>query len=867
MGRYLYRRRQKRGLDALTSGIIAVGAGDRALAVRYAAQARKALPHEPLTHLLRAQAAQIGGDRATARRIFEAMLASPETEQLGLRGLFLEAEREGEKEAARQFAERALQRNPKLGWPVEALFELQCRAQDWQGALDTLAIARRQHLIDKAPAARRRAVLLTAQAQALEDADADKALELAQEAHRLAPDLVPAAAIAGRVLAARGNTPRAARVLLKTWRLAPHPDLAAAYAYARPGDSPRDRLNRVRHLARLTPNHAEAQIAVAISAIEARDWNEARKALEPLLDDRLTPRVCTLMARIEGEQNSDAGRVREWLARAANAARDPAWTADGVVSDHWSAGIARDRRARCLPLARAGRGRQRPVRRVAGCQGRSAHCARVRRGGAHGNGADRSRRDQNRLRPSSLPIRHPQPAPARTMPQAPVVTPAPPRHPHPGPRRHLPNGTSSLWKSWSRRTLPSGEHRHQRRGPHQPETGAAAALSRACASLRSRRFSCRRTRRTIPAPKRPRMIFPPIPPRERRREVVSSGIRACEYPGPRGREDASSSWPGSGSRADARGRDDRFNEEPGAMEFDALTLARLQFAFTVSFHIIFPAFTIGIASYLAVLEGLWLYTGRNVFLALFNYWKKIFAISFGMGVVSGIVMSYQFGTNWSVFSDKTGPILGPLMGYEVLAAFFLEAGFLGVMLFGMERVGKRLHFFATLMVAAGTLMSAFWILAANSWMHTPAGFALNAAGQFVATDWWAVIFNPSFPYRLVHMVLAAYLTTAFVVGAVGAFHLLARPRQRRRARDVLHGHVDGRHRRADPGGGGRPARPQHAGAPAREDRRHGGTLGDGRGPAAHPVRLARHGSRDDALRHRDPQARQLHPHARLERRR
>jgi cytochrome d ubiquinol oxidase subunit I len=208
------------------------------------------------------------------------------------------------------------------------------------------------------------------------------------------------------------------------------------------------------------------------------------------------------------------------------------------------------------------------------------------------------------------------------------------------------------------------------------------------------------------------------------------------------------------------------------MEFDALTLARLQFAFTISFHIIFPAFTIGIASYLAVLEGLWLYTGRSVFLALFNYWKKIFAVSFGMGVVSGIVMSYQFGTNWSIFSDKTGPILGPLMGYEVLAAFFLEAGFLGVMLFGMERVGKGLHFFATLMVAAGTLMSAFWVLSANSWMHTPTGFTTNAAGQFVPVDWRAIVFNPSFPYRLVHMVLAAYLTTAFVVGGVGAFHLL-----------------------------------------------------------------------------------------------
>lgn len=206
--------------------------------------------------------------------------------------------------------------------------------------------------------------------------------------------------------------------------------------------------------------------------------------------------------------------------------------------------------------------------------------------------------------------------------------------------------------------------------------------------------------------------------------------------------------------------------------FDALTLARLQFAFTVSAHIIFPAFTIGLASYLAVLEGLWLATGRNVYLSVFNYWKKIFAITFGMGVVSGIVMSYQFGTNWSVFSDKAGPILGPLMGYEVLTAFFLEAGFLGIMLFGMKRVGKGLHFFATLMVAGGTLLSAFWILSANSWMHTPAGFAMNDKGQFIPVDWWQVIFNPSFPYRLVHMVLAAYLTTAFVVGGAAAFHLL-----------------------------------------------------------------------------------------------
>jgi len=206
----------------------------------------------------------------------------------------------------------------------------------------------------------------------------------------------------------------------------------------------------------------------------------------------------------------------------------------------------------------------------------------------------------------------------------------------------------------------------------------------------------------------------------------------------------------------------------------AVLLARLQFAFTVSFHIIFPSFTIGLASYLAVLEGLWLATGKRVYLDLFDYWKNIFAISFGMGVVSGIVMSYQFGTNWSVFSDKAGPVIGPLMGYEVLSAFFLEAGFLGVMLFGMKRVGKGLHFFATLMVAFGTFLSAFWILAVNSWMQTPAGFGVNEAGQFVPEDWWAVIFNPSFPYRLVHMLLAAYLTTALVVGAVGAWHLLKR---------------------------------------------------------------------------------------------
>ena len=211
---------------------------------------------------------------------------------------------------------------------------------------------------------------------------------------------------------------------------------------------------------------------------------------------------------------------------------------------------------------------------------------------------------------------------------------------------------------------------------------------------------------------------------------------------------------------------------------DAVLLARIQFAFTVSFHFLFPAFTIGLASYLAVLNGLYLWTNEHKYLELFRYWVKIFALAFAMGVVSGIVMSYQFGTNWSVFSDKAGPTIGAPMAYEVLSAFFLEAGFLGIMLFGREKVGPKLHMLATAMVAFGTFFSAFWILSVNSWMHTPAGFEIDPdTGQFIPTNFWEVIFNPSFPYRLAHTVTAAYLTTAFIVGGVGAFHLLRRRRR------------------------------------------------------------------------------------------
>jgi cytochrome d ubiquinol oxidase subunit I len=210
---------------------------------------------------------------------------------------------------------------------------------------------------------------------------------------------------------------------------------------------------------------------------------------------------------------------------------------------------------------------------------------------------------------------------------------------------------------------------------------------------------------------------------------------------------------------------------------DALILSRLQFAFTIGWHIVFPSFTIGLASYLTVLEALWLRTGRQTFKILYLFWLKVFAISFGMGVVSGVVMSYQFGANWSRFSVRTAPVLGPLLGFEVLTAFFLEASFLGVMLFGWKKVGPGLHFLATALVAIGTLISAFWIISANSWMQHPSAFAITPDGRFVARSWPGVIFSPTFPLRYAHMVLAAYLSTALMVGGASAWRLLKDPAQ------------------------------------------------------------------------------------------
>lgn len=328
-------RREVKGLDALSRGLIAVGAGDRAGAEQYAAIARRTLPNQPLTSLLQAQAAQLRGDRASARRIFDSLSRSEGTELLGLRGLYLEARHENETEAAKQFAGRAVARNPDLAWSVNALFDLQCRAGEWEGAMETLEVARRRGHVDRTAAARRCAVLLTAQAQAAEQKDIDRARALALEAHKLAPELVPAAEIAGRLLAAQGNFSRASKVLSRTWEISPHPDIALAWAHMRSSESPKERLARLRKLTALKAEHPESAIALGRAAVEAREWEAAREALSPLLDKRPSARVCALMARVE-DGEGHTGRAREWMARAIRAPRDPAWIADGVASRRWA---------------------------------------------------------------------------------------------------------------------------------------------------------------------------------------------------------------------------------------------------------------------------------------------------------------------------------------------------------------------------------------------------------------------------------------------------------------------------------------------------------------------------------------------------
>ena len=330
----LRERRRQRGHLALSRGLIAIGSGDLGAARRFSSEADRIVPHEPLALLLSAQTAQLSGDREGAERAFLAMAARPDTKLLGLRGLYVEAQRRADAVSAREHAEEAARAAPGLPWAGQAVLEFQCTSADWAGALKTLEANMRGRVIDKAAYRRQRAVLLTAQASELAETHAAEARALAVEAARLAPDLTPAAALAARLLVDNGDTRKAARILDGAWRAQPHPDLSDAYANLKSGDSALERLKRVRNLVRARPEHVEASFAVARAALDAQEFAAVRGALAPLMAAP-TRRVAMLMAELEELQHGDEGRAREWMGRALRAPRDPAWTADGFVSDHW----------------------------------------------------------------------------------------------------------------------------------------------------------------------------------------------------------------------------------------------------------------------------------------------------------------------------------------------------------------------------------------------------------------------------------------------------------------------------------------------------------------------------------------------------
>ena len=328
-------RRRAKGYDAITRGVVAVGTGDARRAGREANEARRLLGKEPLTLVLAAQAAQLSGDRPGAEAAFRAMTDQPETRSLGLRGLYVEAERRGDLVAARAIAEDAARQSPETPWAGQALFDFQCAERDWAGALATLERLSANKLVDKTETRRRRAVLLTAQAMD-SSGDVPLAIRRAREAHGLAPDFTPAAALAARLLAEQGEVRKAMKIVETTWAKATHPDLAEVYVHVRTGDSARDKLKRAKALAERSGDDPEGLIAVARAALAAREFETASEAVGKLLSVRPTARACMLMAELEDVKNGDAGRAREWLGRALRAPRDPAWVADGVASETWA---------------------------------------------------------------------------------------------------------------------------------------------------------------------------------------------------------------------------------------------------------------------------------------------------------------------------------------------------------------------------------------------------------------------------------------------------------------------------------------------------------------------------------------------------
>jgi HemY protein len=325
-------RRAVKGYLAITRGLIAVGTGNLRIARKAAIEAARLSPGDPLALLLTAQSAQMAGDRGAAERAFRAMTQRDDTKLLGLRGLYIEAQRRDDPHAARLVAEEAGKATPAPAWAGQAVLDYRCAAADWAGAL--AALDAMKGALEKADYRRKRAVLLTARALALEEIDRDAARAAVLEAVKLAPDLVPAAALAGRRLAEAGEQRKARKILEKAWAINPHPDIAEAYANLRFGDSARDRLARMKKLADKVPGQLEGAIAVARAALDAREFASARAALAPYLSAP-TRRVATLMAEIEETEHGDEGRVREWMGRAMRASGDPVWTADGVVSERW----------------------------------------------------------------------------------------------------------------------------------------------------------------------------------------------------------------------------------------------------------------------------------------------------------------------------------------------------------------------------------------------------------------------------------------------------------------------------------------------------------------------------------------------------
>jgi HemY protein len=331
---YLRSRRGVRGYLAVSQGLIAVGSGDVRAARKFVEEANRSAPDEPLTLLLSAQTAQLSGDRDAAERTFHHMASRDDTRLLGLHGLYIEAQRRDDLAAARLYAEEAARHSHAPGWAGQAVLEFRCAAGDWTGALERLERNAEAGLTDKDQYRRQRAVLLTAQALALGDTDRDRTKALIFEAVKLAPTLVPAAALAGRLLGEAGDLRRAARIIETAWKANPHPDLADAYAHLRPGDSARERLIRIQTLSEKTPGNIEGALAVARAALDAQEFVVARRALTPLAIAP-TQRVAALMAELEEMEHGDEGRAREWMTRALHGRRDPAWTADGYVADRW----------------------------------------------------------------------------------------------------------------------------------------------------------------------------------------------------------------------------------------------------------------------------------------------------------------------------------------------------------------------------------------------------------------------------------------------------------------------------------------------------------------------------------------------------